>query len=272
MRRRRRALQAIGPLLVLCAAVVVASVERPHNRWTSARHPQLVWTAPGAAPLADAVAAALVTPRPEQHPGNATANDFAPTDAQLRTFRRARDAAGETNIRWNPLFRYVTGRSRLTDPSTDDLIQWTAHKWGIPEDLVRAQVTLESDQRMSQMGDRRTLSPQLYARYPGQARIGGTSDVYESMGITQVKWVPDGSVGAGTEPLRWKSTAFDLDVYGATVRYYYDGYCRWCMPRYGRGQRWNSIGAWYSPSPWGNVGAVRYANRLRGVLMRRPWK
>ena len=99
-------------------------------------------------------------------------------------------------------------------------------------------MTHESDLSMGQLGDRRSVSANGYAQYPGPARISGTDQVYESMGIAQVKWIPDGSVGAGTEPLRRESTAFNLDFYAATIRYYYDGDCNWCGPDYGSGQAW----------------------------------
>ncbi len=70
--------------------------------------------------------------------------------------------------------------------------------------------------------------------------------MYQSLGIMQVKWTPEG-LHPGTEPLRWKSTAFNADYWGSVVRYYYDGLCYWCSPDYTPGQEWASIGAWYSP-------------------------
>jgi hypothetical protein len=164
---------------------------------------------------------------------------------------------------------YVTGRSGLTSPSTDDLIQQTAQKWGIPEDWVRAEMVKESRWNHSQLGDRRTVANPLL--YPAHSRIAGTSDVWESLGITQVKWRPDNSVGNGSEPLRWKSTAFNLDFYAATVRYYYDGLCSWCSTGYTAGQQWNSIGAWFQPSPWANSGAQSYVESVKTYLTNRTW-
>jgi hypothetical protein len=86
-----------------------------------------------------------------------------------------------------------------------------------------------------------------------------------------VKWLPDGSVGAGTEPLRWKSTAFNVDFQGATIRYYFDGLCSWCTSGYSSGQEWNSIGAWFSPYPWSNSGAQAYVRAVQGYLAAKPW-
>jgi hypothetical protein len=93
------------------------------------------------------------------------------------------------------------------------------------------------------------------------------------LGISQIKWRPPPStLGAGTEPLRWKSTAFNLDYYGATVRFFYDGLCDWCSPSYSAGQAWNSIGAWWEPSPWLNLGQLNYITHVKKQLADRLWE
>ena len=127
----------------------------------------------------------------------------------------------------------------------------------------------ESYWHQSALGDRRDgVNASLY---PPQARIDSDS-VYESMGLTQIKWRPDGSLNPGTEPLRWKSTAFNADYWGSEIRYYYDGYCGWCNPGYSPGQDWNSIGAWYNPSPWNASDAQAYVSRIQGFLAARTWE
>ena len=73
----------------------------------------------------------------------------------------------------------------------------------------------------------------------------------------------------GTEPLRWKSTAFNVDYWGAQVRYYYDGRCSWCGTGYAAGQSWNSIGAWFAPTPWGS--STTYIQHVRDKLAARAW-
>jgi hypothetical protein len=251
----------------LAAAVVLITVPWVGQRhWARVAHAQSQWSPAWSKPLSDAQAAALVTLHPEERPANATANEDTPSESQLRAFRDAKNSAGESAVRWNPLFAYVTGRPGITRPSTDDLIQWAAHKWGIPEDLIRAQMTVESDLDMGKLGDRRAVGARWYAQYPPSARVVGADDVYESMGIAQVKWIPDGSVGAGTEPLRRQSTAFNLEFYAASLRYYYDGLCTWCGPSYRAGQAWNSVGAWFSPHPWGNAQALGYVRDVQRIL------
>ena len=232
--------------------------------------PQTVWVAPGTAPLSDSAAAALVTHELETRPGNVTANDYVPTSAQLQAFYSAVKSNGETVVQSNPLDAYVTGRPGLSNPSTDDLIQWAAHKWGIPEDWLRAEMVVESAWNQSELGDLTTVSSSWYSLYPPQAQASG-SQVYQSMGISQIRWAPDGSDSAGTEPLRWESTAFALDYLGATIRWYYDGDCSWCGSGYSAGQQWNSVGAWYEPYPWGNSGQQSYVQQVQTALTNRTW-
>jgi hypothetical protein len=163
----------------------------------------------------------------------------------------------------------------MRHPSTDDLIQWAAHKWGIPENWLRAEYVVESYWNQFNLGDDTRVSSRWYRLYPYQSRIPHTSNVYQSLGITQVRWAPDGSLGAGTEPLRWESTAFNVDEQAATVRFYYDNpsgaRSSWGDPTYRPCQAWPSIGAWYNPYPWGNAGQADYIRTVRGDLAARQW-
>jgi hypothetical protein len=229
------------------------------------------WPRVGSKPLSDRQAAALVRHRREVRPDNVAANDYVPTRAQLRAFHAALNDGGDRADVDVPERVYVTGRPGLRHPSTDDLIQWASYKWGIPTNWIRAEAIAESDWHQSGMGDRTTVPADWYALYPPQSRIAGTSDVYQSMGIMSVRWQPNGADDSGTEPLRWKSVAFNLDIYAATVRYYYDGFCNWCGAGYSAGQTWNSIGAWYNPSPWRNSGADAYIASVKHLLATRAW-
>jgi hypothetical protein len=259
-------------LILLALAAAIVTVGALHDPTADAKTRAVrAWGPPGASPARDLRAAARVTPTPEAVPGNRRPNRYAPTRAQLEAFRAASNDHGQTATEFNPLTRYVTGRPRLRTPSTDELIQWVSRKWRIPTNWIRAQLFLESRWRQKQLGDPAMVPPDWYVRYPARARIPGGDRVFQSLGIAQVKWIPDGSVGAGTEPLRWRSTAFNLDYYAATLRYYYDGACDWCSPGYGAGQAWNSIGAWYWPEPWANVRARSYVRRVRHVLEHRAW-
>jgi hypothetical protein len=240
----------------------------------SSRHglhpgPQTTWAPPGSRPLSDAQAAALVVHHRENRPANKEYNDYVPTDAQLEAFHTARDQYGviDQGVRE---FKYVTGRPGLGNPSTDDLIQWVSRKWGIPTNWIRAQMVQESYWRQTDLGDEAKLPTKWYSLYPPQARRAN-GRVFESMGISQVKWIPDGSEDPGSEPLRWESTAFALDLYAAKVRFFYNGDCHWCGRGYSAGQKWNSIGAWYEPTPWRNSGQRWYIAQVKRALAHRVW-
>jgi hypothetical protein len=230
-------------------------------------HDVTVWAAPGTRPLSDAAAAALVTAQPENRATNSAANDYVPSAKQLAAFH----AQARAQPDFNPLTAYVTGRPGLRHPSTDDLIQWVSHKWGIPTNWIRAQLVVESDWQQSERGDLNVVGVKAQRLYPAFSRAPGTMAAYQSLGIAEVKWLPGNAVGAGTEPLRWESTAFNLDYYAASVRYYYDGDCGWCTSGYRKGEAWQSVGAWFAPQPWGNSGAAGYIADVKQELASHPW-
>lgn len=231
------------------------------------------WEPVGTPPISDAQAAAFVVHKAETRPENATYNNYVPTDSELSAFYNAGS--------FNPYTQYVTGRPGLTNPSTDDLIQWATHKWGLPTDLGRAEAVQESNWYQLKdadhgFGDCTTYSNStLYNQQPAVARnqagCSGTNTTWASLGIMQIKWMEGGGSLShpGTEPLRWKSTAFNLDYWGATLRYYYDGLCDWCSSGYSAGQDWNSVGAWFSPSPWGT--STNYITGVQNHLKNRDW-
>lgn len=287
-------------LVALLAGTVtaIAVLSQPASGRPGAheQHPQTAWIAcnrnsgnrkPSTfRPLSDAAAAALVTREPETRRLNArpysldgvrhaAVNNYVPSAAQIRRFRSSRTSSGQPALRFNPYLRYVDGRDTLHDPSTDDLIQWSAHKWGIPENWLRAEYVLESYWSQFWLGDEHPVPHSWYDRYPSQARVAGTPEVYRSMGITQVQWEPNGALGPGSEPLRWESTAFNLDYQAAMVRFYYDNpegaRSAWGDASYSPCQQWESIGGWYRPYPWGNSDQAGYIAKVRANLSDRAW-
>jgi hypothetical protein len=223
-------------------------------------------------PLSDAAAAADVTPTPENRPDNSASNAYMPTPSQLHAFYTTINNNGQTVVAANPYDQYVTGHYTGT---TDEIIQWAAWKWGIPADWLRAEYVVESHWHMSQLGDLTTVTPAVYSEYPPQARVAGTDEVYQSMGISQIKWNPDGSVGAGTEPLRWESTAFNVDYQAATLRFYFDDpdglRSAWGDSTYAAGNAWASLGGWFEPYPWLNSGQLNYIATVQATLAARTW-
>ena len=195
----------------------------------------------GYLPPADSVTAAKVNrngfePRPGNYPQNLT----VPTADQLATYR----ADPASNISTT---KYVTGNFTGT---TDEIIQWAAHKWGFPEDEFRALAAIESWWDARSGGDDGT-------------KIGG--GLYNS----------DQKPGMGN--LLFTSTAFSADVFGAAMRYYFNGDATWLNDvergkEYVAGDMWGSFGAHYS-GRWYDSGAEWYVNRVKNeTLGPRIWE
>jgi hypothetical protein len=231
--------------------------------------PQTTWRAPASPPLTDAQAAVCVAPSGENRPQNASQNAKAPNAAELDAFHTARDSSGRTPAEYNPNFAHVTGAAALYGlRSTDDMIEWAAYKWGVPEDFVRGQMVMESGWSMLQKGDRRDWAMPVAHLYPELAVIDADS-VWESLGIAQIRWRHTVPWNPGVEPLRWQSTGFALDYSQALIRYYYDGYCDWCGGGYAAGDpdgayRTYVSGSW-SEGQW-------YADGVRSNATSKPWE
>ncbi len=247
---RAAGLLLLGAVLGLAAGWLIFDGPAGHERITE-------WRAPGARPLSDGEAAGRVRDAPEDRPGNARFNRYRPSRSELAAFRSARYtagvAAGQLGSEVIPTVRHVTGAFSGT---TDEILQWAAHKWGIPEDVVRAAAMEESGWKQTQQGDER-------------------NGVMESRGIMQVKWRAEGTLHPGTEPLRQRSTAFNVDYWAANVRFYYDGAARsFFAPgeRYEAGRGWASVAAWFLPTPWQNPDAQAYAGRVAGRLEEAAWR
>jgi hypothetical protein len=234
--------------------------------------PQTTWAPIGSGPqMTDAQAAACVQNQPENRTtggpngnGNISYNNYVPTALQETAWHSALAVQEHT-----PEVNAVDGLDGVTNPSTDDLIQWASYKWGIPVDWIRAEAVVETDWRQWDTGDEMTVSDPL--DYPPLAQ-GGGDNVYRSLGLLQISWTTAAAdFGVGTEPLRWESTAFNLDFYASVIRWYYDGHCSWCGSGYGAGQQWQSIGAWFEPTPWNNSGAQSYVNEVKADLSSKPW-
>jgi len=227
------------------------------------------WIAPGtfAPAMTDARAAADVTLTTEAVPANTAANDYVPSAVEIAAFH----ANAWTQ---NPLYQFVDGLDGIANPSTDDLIQWVSHKWGIPTSWVRAQIRQESDWQQSQLGDELTVTPAVYAEYPAAEQVAGSNDteVYTSMSLAQVKWEygVNNLPGTGAANLRIESSAFALDLYGATVRYYYDGGANdWLLATQPAGDEWDSIGDWFDPGPPSSHSS--YVSGVQAHLAAQDW-
>lgn len=229
---------AVAALLV--SAVLVAGCSQPRPNPSATDGPPRSRLAPvGARVLGDDEAAARVSRVPERRPENRAANATVPTADALARYRGSYvpDAG---NARFRALRDRVTGGFTGT---TDEIIQWAAVKWGLPEDLVRAQAFDESTWRMDRVGD------------------GG-----RSFGIMQIK----DEAMPGTLPLSRESTAFNLDHYGFVIRAYYEAVHPWLRDAEA-GDLWGAVGAWFSGA-WRDAGGRAYVDRVRAILRDRPWE
>jgi hypothetical protein len=188
--------------------------------------------------ISDEAAAALVARSSwEPRPKNRAANERRASQRTLHRFRR-------TTSLPRAYKRRVTGAYTGT---TDEILQWAARKWGFSPDVFRAVAAIESWWKMSAVGD------------DGR-----------SYGIMQVKRGPHCCF-----PTTRRSTAFNLDYYGAYLRYVYDGRARWLNTvergtRYGRGDLWGSVGVWYS-GRW-HHGSGNYLRRVKNAIRQRVWR
>lgn len=224
-----------GPAARWTAAVLAAAVA-----WVAAGIP----TAHGAVlrphngpTLSDAAAAARVARSAwEPRPDNDRANHTMPTPARLAYFR-AHDSM--------PYARYVTGHYTGT---TDEIIQWAAHKWNLPLRLMRAVAAVETWWHGSFVGDE-----------------GHAYGLYQ----LDVRWHCCGDLARN-------STAFSADYYGAIIRSYFDGKETWlrAMPHTGKpyapGELWNSVGYWCSGG-WDTATGWKYVHQVWLYEARRPW-
>jgi hypothetical protein len=113
--------------------------------------------------------------------------------------------------------------------TTDEIIQWAACKWGIDEDIVRAQIVKESYWYMSANGDNG-----------------------ESWGLGQVRDTAHQSAFEFSAVNARNSTAYNLDYTYASWRACYEGVYTWLNQTsersgtYGPGDVWGCVGVWFS--------------------------
>jgi hypothetical protein len=201
---------------------------------------------PGFRILSDSEAASHVRRSTwEPRPGNYDANRRVPSSDELSRFQ----AESDKYSFWPSDYKdRITGNFTGT---TDEIIQWAAWKWGLDEDILRAQAHRESN---------------WYEN--GPAGDGGVS-----YGLMQVK----STVHLATYPLSSQSTAFNIDYAAAKMRFFFDGHCTWMNTQpgnvgtYTAGDIWGTLGAYYSGG-WHNPAAEWYIGEVKNRLAKRVWK
>jgi autotransporter family porin len=215
----------------------------------------------------DAVAAARVHLSTwEPRPANARYNRTIPAHLKLR--HRAR-AAHAYDPRWNTyVLNRITGHFRGT---TDEIFQWAAVKWGLPDNLLRTVAYMESDWHQSNFGDfaedRADCLPG-YKNPPCPVTFG-------IVGTRSTSW-------PGIFPWNRASTAAAIDVLGGWLRGCYEGWVWWLHDHgnrsrgvYHAGDIWGCVGAWYSGNwhdgPVNRRDGENYIIRTQYWDKVRPW-
>ena len=151
----------------------------------------------------------------------------------------------------NVLLDRIDGNFRGT---TDEIIQWAACKWGMDEDMARAQAVTESNWDMAANGD------------------GG-----DSWGLLQARR----STFPGSYPASKLSTAFNADFVYARWRICYEGLIDYLAEGgtgYTSGDAWGCMGVWYTGNWYGSggggsaSGAQAYINVVKNHLNSRTWE
>ena len=221
----------------------------------------------------------------EMVPNNQTTNHTMPTGSQLSEYAANGYAANVYGGKW--AFARVTGQYTGT---TDMIIRWTACKWGIDEDVVRAQTTSEhwSWDETTAHGDKRTTYSQcVNGNFTSLWNYQCPNCCYQSWSNWQSKVYYDWQ----TWPMMATSTAFGADyryadqracMNGDLAQYFakkpsYNGHTYAGDIAGGNLNTilWGCIGAHYSGNWYdGNStsGAIWYINYVKGVLARKDWK
>jgi hypothetical protein len=182
----------------------------------------------GAALPTGAACAGRVRAAAEVRPGNATYNATVGTRA-------------------NGTYPRVDGQFRGT---TDQVLQWAACKWGVDEDVVRAQIALESWWMMTTVGDNG-----------------------ESFGLGQVREPYHASAFVDDNARR--SSAYNVDYTYAVFRSCFEGEMTWLNTvergaTYAAGDLWGCVGVWFS-GRWHTAAAEGYIARVQDYLAQRIW-
>ncbi|MGH3765011.1 MAG: hypothetical protein ACRDTX_07660 [Pseudonocardiaceae bacterium] len=185
----------------------------------------------------------------EARPENTPANHTVPDRISMPVWKDFTEQANRQ------LVSRIDGKFTGT---TEEILAWGACKWGLDPDLVRAVAVQESDWRQSTVSDE--------SNDAGDCVGGARPPCPTSFGIMQLKhtFLP------GSYPLSQRSTAFNVDYYGARIRSCYEGWVTYLHDDYGPGDIWHCVG-WHWSGHWKDRGSQRYIQRVQGYLDRKPW-
>jgi hypothetical protein len=264
-------------LLIIIVLGTVLLTHRPHALWRIVAsvympHPSASSIAGGfttlppgvALPSEKECAARVHRSSWEPRQNNTTANQSVPAAQQIAQLAPWGPAMGD-DAKADALRKQIIGNFTGT---TNEIIQWVACKWGIDENIIRAEAIAESNWDQSTRGDytnNRADCP------PGTWDGGGC---YQSYGLLQLKY----SVFPSAWPMSRDDTAFNAEYVYAVIRACYEGWTTYLAdsppvagyPPYHAGDIWGCLGRWYS-GRWYDQGAIDYINRVKAHLANEEW-
>jgi len=241
-------------------------------------------------------AAASPSPSPSKKPpaaparfGTVPAGAALPTGAQCATWVRAKPIAENKGV--NRQANRTTGHHVSAElfsgadakagqriapridgqftGTTAEILRWAACKWGIDEDLVKAQAAIESWWRQDTKGD---WGADGCAPGHGPGQDGRPGECPQSFGILQDRYPYQKSAWPGIA----NSTAMNADVAYGIWRACFEGYETWLNTvergrDYARGDAWGCIGRWFS-GRWHTAASEQYVGRVKDYLDQRIWE
>ena len=155
--------------------------------------------------------------------------------------------------------------------TTQEILRWTACKWGIDENLVYAQAAVESWWRQSTEGD---WAGDASACAPGHSlgADGRAGQCPQSFGILQNRYPFERSTWPGIQ----RSTAMNADTAYAIWRSCFEGYEHWLNDvdhgrQYAAGDAMGCMGRWFA-GRWHTAAADQYVAKVKGYLDQRIWE
>jgi hypothetical protein len=191
--------------------------------------------------------------------------------ACARSVRQAREIRPGNRIynnrRGTSNDRYPRANGRFVG-TTDEILQWVACKWGIGENLVRAQAAKESWWQQTAKGD---LTWDQSRCHPALRTRSGQCP--ESIGLLQVRWRAHSEAFERRNAIR--STSYNADYTYAVWRACFEGELGWLNhvergATYRAGDAEGCLGVWFS-GRWRIPRANEYIAAVKDYLRRRIW-
>lgn len=218
---------------------------------------------PGSALPSGANCALMIKKRTENKKVNLTYNATQGSHKLAADFFSGDDPRANTD-----LVPRVDGKFSGT---TDEILQWAACKWGIDEDMVRAQAAIESWWHQDTKGDWGGDASRCPPGH-GLGADGRAGQCPESWGVLQNRYPYEQSSWPGIG----SSTAFNADTAYMIWRTCFEGYATWLNTvdrgsQYHSGDAWGCMGVWFS-GRWYTSAANGYIANVKNYHSTRIWE